>query len=363
MKEDNNCIDFFHQSVFDEGERQSLTITFSILCFFIVPSNILVVYGLYKTKIDKKRLTVSRKLILALMFVQALIGLILVPFQIYMVQGGADCSLNAAHAFLRSFFFILCANIMVIVCTERHVLITHRKKHRKDYSVSQTRFYFGVSLVVSTTWGVAYALLVNQTDYGKLATYYVALAVYAGLLLLFVLMTGLKILNRVKLSSKTSSLSLHNKRSERKLSITIFIMATLMVVCYAPMVVSMIIAASWLYGKEDPKESFKTQVMCNIPVYINFTLLPIIYFMFDHKIRSLYNTRLVSDLNSNSALSFPKPPRKMSKANSFSDMKNNVSAESATCEIKGGVLVVKQVERKNRKLSRQVNVNVAFEEE
>ena len=56
------------------------------------------------------------------------------------------------------------------------------------------------------------------------------------------------------------------------------------------------------------------------------------------------------------------PSRKISKTASFKDMKKKVSVASATMEIRNGVLVLKQDEKRSRKISKQATINPCYDD-
>ena len=350
----------------------------------------------------------------------------------------------------------------------------NNRKHRKEFADRQLRLYIAVAIIVSAMWSIVQALL-NAADKsrdrrGRMAIFLIVQVVYIILLILFLGVTSVRIYRMVAIVSRqTSSLNLHNKRTERRLSMALIVITKIWILCLIPRVFASANLAQHFIendikrdvsasedgnsrddgGNHNNREaenrllrSRQIAVWCTVPLFVSCVLAPIVFMYFDSKIRSLFsrdtqtsktfgskplrkisqqipittqnkkqqmkkgkqmknnlsyvnslddydeldnnnsviarNTRKLADTgrtfstDSNGAGGGGKisveRTRKISKTASFKDMTKKVSVASATMEIRNGVLVLKQDEKRVRKISKQqtvfsASVNECFDNE
>ena len=458
------CVLFLDTNTFTSNStRRTLTALNGAICGCIVIFNLLAVWGIVRTKLKKKPLTATRKLLLILFIFCVMAGVVLLPFQIYMIQRGTGCPNMIGHVFTTNFFILLLNHMIVLLVMERHVLIVHRRKHRKDYSGRQLRLYVTIAVIIAVVSSLVQALLNNQSkDQRTLAVFYIVEVTYIIILLLFVMVNTLKIAKMVSVVSRqTSSLNLHNKSTERRLSKAVILIAVIFVLCQIPLIFGMIYLAHHHLGGDNKDvdggdgSNLRTSlqlvqhghknrseqlllsrqifVWCILPFFASCFLASIVYMAFDRKIRMFYshnnksnssqpqlrklsqqkiynnnnnkqnkplspqqkvmskdnklspfnsfdivdggidnNNTLTSigRINSGSSMTTTKTPgrkisepsRKISKTASFKDMKKKVSVASATMEIRNGVLVLKQDEKRSRKISKQATINPCYDD-
>ena len=413
------CVLFLNRNTFISGTDQTLTAVNGAICGCILIFNLLAIWGILRTKLKKKPLTATKKLLLILFGCCILVGLVLLPYQIYMVQRGENCSNVIGHTFTANFLTLVLIHLIVLMVMERHVLIVHRKKHRKDYSGRQLRLYVAIAVIVAAVWSIVQALLNNQSKkQSRLAVFFIVQVTYVIVLLLFVVANTLKISKMVSIVSRqTSSLNLHNKRTERRLSKTVILIAVIFVLCLIPLIVAMIYFAHHLLDNDLDTDKTSSRLLlsrqvlvwCTIPLFVSCFLASVVFVALDRKIRTLCsrdsslnissqhprklsqqsrvqykqqqkinlsfsgdniennnNRTKLADIGRRNSIGGLKlsdtPGRKISKESSFKDMQKKVSVVSATMEIRNGALVLKQEEKRIRKISRQATVNQCYEE-
>ena len=429
VDEESRCIEFFKDELFERKTKNVITVIFAVLCLLIVIFNLVVISGVLRAKLSKKPLTVTRKLLLILFIAQLVSAIILLPYQMIMINRAGNCGGRAGFSFVYNFMVIFLLNVVVILGLERQVLIIHRKKHRKDFSHRRIRLYAFIAIAVTLAWSIAHALVTNQNNKKKLAAFYMAQTVYILLLLIFIFITTLKISHRVQLSKRNFSLNIHNKRTERKLTKAIIVISNLLAISYIPIIFSMVFISHHFHTDGKIDRSLELVIWCGLSVFLNHAISPIVYLILDKKARSYYSrdsTRSNQSLRKKSLqhqrkisqqqqrkisqqsnfgsvnfipsrnsmagpirqmstessgsktseggrrmvkqISFDTGGRKFSEGGrkntaSYKDMKKKVSVVSTTMEVKNGQLVLKDAEKKSRKISRQQHVNMSYQED
>ena len=221
-------LDVYNDKTIGQIDADILTAVYALLMVLIIVPNAFVAREICKHKRIRRPLTASKMILISLVITQILFALIVLPFNIYIVRTLEEPEKRkqiSSRGFFSIFFLVFCLNATILVSAERNQLITDRKMHKCKYSVSRTRWKIALVFVVSAIWGIIHAVFLNQKNKNKLAALYTALALYIIFVLLTAVYLSLQILRKVALSMRNSTLSLHNKKNERRLSRTITLMA------------------------------------------------------------------------------------------------------------------------------------------
>lgn len=278
----------------------TLMVLYGILSAFITSTNVTLVIGIVRTK--TKAMSNTNKLFIFLACVNLLTALLLLPYQIYMIEITPDTSCIDAgvRAFFVSFLPLLSGAVITLIATERYFLIAYKLMHRKYFSAQRLALYVVLLISMSACWGLAYCFISQDINNLKeISIVFMGLAANEGVLLILALVFNIKILQTVVKARRNFTLSRCNKKTERKLSRTISIICVTLAVCYLPSVVGLA-NASYYTDKnsiDKVKEAIMTFHWTFLLAYLNSGLNSLIYLVRNEKIkRYLCGTK---DHNSN----------------------------------------------------------------
>lgn len=366
---------YFHEVNGSNGE--TLTVLYGILIALIFFVNIILIIMLVKTK--GKLFTNTSKLFIFLACINLLTACVLLPYKIYMIKisSKATCTDVGFLSFFGTLIPTLLSETTALVVTDRYYLITHKLMHRTYFSSHRFIVYLILMVSASSCWGVAHYYISQQTDSRKIAYFFISFIIYILILIVICIVFNVKILQTVVKALRNSTLSRSNKRTERRLSRTVTVISTILVICYIPFIIGLTNASSILHRTTNIAEissALMTVQWTLLFVYLNSVLNSCAYLLRSHNIRRFILPCLHKrNISEKSSLNTSIRPKKVSLPTlvSITMMANkrrdkSLSQASKTLEIKRGVLVRKQKtsmkERKRESISGKDNLAIELQQ-
>ena len=284
-----------------------LTIIYVTLIPSIISANLLLIFGITKTK--RNKFTSSQILFLTLFLNDLTFGVVQLPIQIYLLwkSGEPICLEVQLSAFSMAFPVCMSGNILCAITIDRYLTVVHNRFYKRI--VTNKSLTVAISLVVLTSliWATLDTLFRAVHSTKKLAITYIALSCYAGTVLGITGILNVALLRNVK--QKTRNSFIHQKL-DSSLTKTIALILALMVVSYFPAITTMNIAAYAFISSTDKQfilQKANDFLWALIPIQINAVLNSIIYFTRNSRMRNYYY-KLFTSANEERNLESAEPP-------------------------------------------------------
>ena len=238
MKNNTNasCYRLFRPDIVNNMNGMLLKLALSGTCIFIVLTNVIMIIGLLKT--NKQKLSVSKKLFLALSIADLLTGLITTPIQLTMVilKSEASCWLIAVQAFFNSFLPSTDMLLILNISLTRYALVTKSKFFEKY--TTPPRLKIILLLIVISTSGVSlWYVYVSQTlDIYQHGCFLIFIAVFVTVTMTTTFAVNIRLLCFVKKTSKCTRLK-NALQYHKQVATTIFIISIVLIICYLPTII------------------------------------------------------------------------------------------------------------------------------
>ena len=239
------CTELLNGEITSGSNGTALIIVYIVAMVFIVTSNTMFIFGLWRTK--TKKLFSTQLIFLVISCSDLLAGLVFVPFQLYFIVYIPDvpCDLSVARAFWSTFPITLSGCLIMFLTIDRFSVVskTTTRLSRADVNDKLVIVYLFLSLGASLGWAAWHSALtftkprdIMETNQ-QLGIFFVSIAVFELVVLGVALIYNVRILRAVKKNNEQSTISSKMKRkSEQKLSKTIFIIGITLILTYSPSV-------------------------------------------------------------------------------------------------------------------------------
>lgn len=240
------CTELLNTEITSGPNGTALIIVYIFSMVFIVVSNSMFVFGLWRT-INTKNLFSSQIIFLVISFSDLLAGLVFVPIQLYFIVHIPDvsCNLSITRAFWSTFPITLSGCLIMFLTIDRYSVVSRTRLNRANNDAKLVILYIILSLMASLGWASWHTgitstvqrdmMVINQ----RTALFFISIATFELVVLGVSLVFNVLILRAVKRNNEQSSVSDTIKRaSEQKLSKTITIIGTSLILTYIPSVVA-----------------------------------------------------------------------------------------------------------------------------
>jgi len=239
------CTETMTHDITDGANGLALLIVYSLCMVFIVFTNSLFIFGLFRT--TRKTLPSAQRIFFVLSCGDLMAGMIYVPIQIYFIvrkrnstSPDISCTMTGARAFWSVFPIVFSGTMIMFLTLDRYLLMSRCKKKTKNNTIFSV--YVITAFIVSFGWGISYTMISQESPVNsneKTAIFFVSLATYEVGVLITCLVFNIFILVIVKRTTRNSTLadsSNKKKTAEHRLSQTIIIISSALIVTYLPSV-------------------------------------------------------------------------------------------------------------------------------
>ena len=241
----HECTELITSEIIGGSNGTALIIVYIVSMFFIVISNMMFIFGLFRTK--TKQLFSTQLIFLVISCSDLLAGLVFVPFQLYFIVHIPDvsCNLSINRAFWSTFPITFSGCLIMFLTIDRYSVVskTTTRLARANVNDRLVIVYIVISLMASLSWSAWHAGITFTeprdiiTTNRRMAAFFVSIASFEFVVLGVSLIYNMLIVRTVKKNNEQSTVSNAMKRkAEHKLSKTILIIGTSLILTYSPSV-------------------------------------------------------------------------------------------------------------------------------
>ena len=265
-----------------------MTITYASLIPLIVSANLLLIFGIIKTK--RNKFMSSQILFLALFMSDLTLGVVQLPIQIYLLQnsGVPTCFEFQLNAFTIAFPIFMSGIILLVISADRYIKVIHSEYHKRTITNKSLKIIINLIIFTSFILATLDTHVRTTLEIRKLAILCIAMSAYTGISLANGVALNIVLLKKVK--EKTNDLSIPQELNSR-LTKTISMIIGIMVAAYLPFIIALNIAAYAFYNETDKHFILKTingLYLTLLPIQINAVLNSIFFFTRNSRIRRYY---------------------------------------------------------------------------
>lgn len=260
--------------------KNLLTAAFILLSVFIITSNLTLMIA---TNRIKKKLTLFDGLFLFLSAVDLLIGVVVLPLEVYLAQKGGPptCTEVVLKVLLNVFASTMSGLIISLITNDRFLLIVKKPFYNKFMTNMNVIFIIAILAIISMVWSFFAAYVSYESwDYG-VVLFFLSYSIFATSFVLEVTLVNAALysyLSKIPII-KEENIDAHIEQNRRRVSNTIIIISAVLVIAYTPICIGyLVVSASSLINKTPITQTSKyILVWISIPTVLNSGLNVSIY--------------------------------------------------------------------------------------
>ena len=236
-----DCWIIFTSSMVHNNNGNILLGFYVLSMLLITTTNIAMIVGLIKCF---RKLSRINKLFIFLSLNDLMVGILLIPIQIYGVISGdkTSCTGAGVHGFLTVYAPSVSMTTVCLIALDRYMLISN-KIFYENYLTScfVTIWIIGelTIVIIGSLWYAISLQYQNLVVHGLLMLF---LSTFVGIALGSVTVINIKLLRHVKQAAKESqqTFSFGTTRYEKKVTKTIIVISIILVICYLPTLIGLL---------------------------------------------------------------------------------------------------------------------------
>ena len=249
-----------------------LTVISAILMPLVIGANFLIIFGIIKTKLGN--FSSPQILFLTLFLNDLIISMFQLPTTIYINWKSSFTTCFEIR--LANFFIVfpisMSVTLLFVTSIDRYVFVMHSRFHRRYVTRTLLTIIIILVTLISITGTLLHTLLCGNRERTK---FYIALAVYSGILVITITVVNMALLKFVK--QKLNNMAVRKAK-------TIIIMVVLLVIAYLPFTIRFAIVAL----TEDKKlieKTIRSSDWILIPPQINAVLNSVLFLVRNSRMR------------------------------------------------------------------------------
>ena len=270
-------------------KNKLMSVTSASLIPFIVTVNLLLIFGIIKTK--RNNFTSSQILFLTLFVSDLTFGVVQISMQTYTLwkSHAPTCSEIQASIFFMTFPLCMSGTLLCVISLDRYICVLHNNNYKRIVTKLSLTITIVWVILTSITWATLNVLFKTRLEIAKIAKLHFALSAYTGAMLLISVALYAALLTKVKQTTKNSPLS---QGIDSSLTKTIAVIIATQVVNYFPLMVCLNIFG---YGLLNSTDKSYLQKLGNdllwtmIPCHINAIINSAIYFARNGQLKRYYS--------------------------------------------------------------------------
>ena len=264
---------------------------------FIISVNLLLIFGIVKTKQNK--FTSSQTLLLTLFSSDLTFGLVQLPVEIYHLWNPHEPTCFEVHLSKFCMVFPICMSytLLCVISVDRYIYVVHNNYYKRIVTKRSLTITIVWVIFTSVTWATFDVLFRARHDITKVAKLCCAMTVYMGIVLAISVVLYAALLRKVKQATKKSSLP---QGFDSSLTKTIAVIVAIMVVTYFPLMIFLNVFAYELLNSTNGRyiqELGDDLLWTVLPCQMNAIINSLIYLVKNSRIKryysKLFNCRIV----------------------------------------------------------------------
>ena len=288
----SSCKNFLeHLQGIDTNVKTVVTVLHASLIPLIIGANLVLIFGITKTK--RKKFTSSQILFLTLFSSDLTYGIVQIPLEIY-VKWNENKNPSCFESIVGSFSIIypLCMSgaILSAIGVDRYTRVVHNKYCKRIITNKSLTVTITLTILISIVW--ATVQVSGSMDFEH---FFIAMSTYTGAVLAVGVVFNVALLKHVKQKTKNSSVP---QAVNTSLTKTVTLILASLVVAYLPLMITLIIISFALIhhctNKVFIRKVYDALVLTLIPPQVNAVLNSVIYFSRNSRLKRYFYKLLIS---------------------------------------------------------------------
>ena len=280
------CVLLFRRE--DPTIKTLLTVLYSCLIPLIICTNLLLIIGIIKTKLNK--LTSSQMLFLILFISDLTFGVVQLPVKIYLIwkSSAPTCFEVKLSAFSTSFPICMSGIILCVISIDRYLNIVHNRFYTRTVNKTFMITIILCLIIISFVGAKFDAEFRAKLEIKKVATVAIVFSAYVGTVISIGVVLNLALLKKIK--QKTQNLS-REQSLDSSLTKTIGMIIFFMIAAYLPLMINLNIVAYGFISSTDKsfiRKRASDLLFTAIPCQINAVLNSVIYLSRSSRMKRYY---------------------------------------------------------------------------
>ena len=288
----SSCKNFLeHLQGIDTNVKTVVTVLHASLIPLIIGANLVLIFGITKTK--RKKFTSSQILFLTLFSSDLTYGVVQIPLEIYVKwdkKKNPSCFESIVGSF--SIIYPLCMSgaILSAIGVDRYIRVVHNKYCKRIITNKSLTVTITLTILISIVW--ATVQVSGSMDFEH---FFIAMSTYTGAVLAVGVVFNVALLKHVKQKTKNSSVP---QAVNTSLTKTVTLILASLVVAYLPLMITLIIISFALIhhctNKVFIRKVYDALVLTLIPPQVNAVLNSVIYFSRNSRLKRYFYKLLIS---------------------------------------------------------------------
>ena len=288
----SSCKNFLeHLQGIDTNVKTVVTVLHASLIPLIIGANLVLIFGITKTK--RKKFTSSQILFLTLFSSDLTYGVVQIPLEIYVKwdkKKNPSCFESIVGSF--SIIYPLCMSgaILSAIGVDRYIRVVHNKYCKRIITKKSLTVTITLTILISIVWAT-----VQVSESMDFEHFFIAMSTYTGAVLAVGVVFNVALLKHVKQKTKKSSVP---QAVNTSLTKTVTLILASLVVAYLPLMITLIIISFALIhhctNKVFIRKVYDALVLTLIPPQVNAVLNSVIYFSRNSRLKRYFYKLLIS---------------------------------------------------------------------
>ena len=288
----SSCKNFLeHLQGIDTNVKTVVTVLHASLIPLIIGANLVLIFGITKTK--RKKFTSSQILFLTLFSSDLTYGVVQIPLEIYVKwdkKKNPSCFESIVGSF--SIIYPLCMSgaILSAVGVDRYIRVVHNKYYKRITTNKLLTVTITLTILISIAWAIVEVRTLMDFEH-----FFIAMSTYTGAVLAVGVGFNVALLKHVKQKTKNSSVP---QAVNTSLTKTVTLILASLVVAYLPLMITLIIISFALIhhctNKVFIRKVYDALVLTLIPPQVNAVLNSVIYFSRNSRLKRYFYKLLIS---------------------------------------------------------------------
>ena len=288
----SSCKNFLeHLQGIDTNVKTVVTVLHASLIPLIIGANLVLIFGITKTK--RKKFTSSQILFLTLFSSDLTYGIVQIPLEIY-VKWNKNKNPSCFESIVGSFSIIypLCMSgaILSAIGVDRYIRVVHNKYYKRITTNKLLTVTITLTILISIAWAIVEVRTLMDFEH-----FFIAMSTYTGAVLAVGVGFNVALLKHVKQKTKNSSVP---QAVNTSLTKTVTLILASLVVAYLPLMITLIIISFALIhhctNKVFIRKVYDALVLTLIPPQVNAVLNSVIYFSRNSRLKRYFYKLLIS---------------------------------------------------------------------
>ena len=269
----------------DPNVRTLVTVLHASLIPLIIGANLLLIFGITKTK--RKKFTSSQILFLTLFSSDLTYGVVQIPLEIYLKWNKSKNYPSCFESIVGSFSIIyptcMSGAILSAIGIEQYMRVVHNKYYRRIITNKSLAVTITLTILISIVWATVQVLELMEFE-----NFFIGMSTYTGAVLAVGVFFNIALLKHVKQKTKNSSVP---QAVNTSLTKTVTLILASLVVAYLPLMVILTIISCVLIHSTDKvfiRNVYHALVLTLIPPQVNAVLNSVIYFSRNSRLKRYF---------------------------------------------------------------------------